>query len=114
MFSVFYLACPFPQGLPHAEQSQEHPQEQPQEHPLFRILMIRRSAKNTARAIRAISTISIILMVLTSQSNPNRRPISRTSRAAIQATAHCQSTTYSAHFRPSSRRTDATAATHGV
>ena len=39
---------------------------------------------------------------------------SRTSIAAIHATAHCQNTTPTAHLPPSSRLMDATAATHGV
>lgn len=39
---------------------------------------------------------------------------SRTSIAAIHATAHCQNTTPTAHFPPSSRLIEATAATHGV
>ena len=41
-------------------------------------------------------------------------PISRTASAAIQATAHCQSTTPTAQREPSSRLTAATAATQGV
>ena len=87
---------------------------QPQEQPVFRCLIMRRSAKNTAAAIMAIMTISGMLIVPTSQTMPASRPIRRTSRAATHATAHCQITTYSAHLRPSSRRTDATAATQGV
>ena len=48
------------------------------------------------------------------QPSPRASPISRTSRAANQATAHCQNTTPRAQPRPSSRRMEATAATQGV
>ena len=37
-----------------------------------------------------------------------------TANAATQAIAHCANTTNTAHFQPSSRFTDAMAATHGV
>ena len=41
-------------------------------------------------------------------------PIRCTINAAIHATIHCPSTTYAAHFAPSSLLIDAIAATHGV
>lgn len=41
-------------------------------------------------------------------------PIRCTINAAIHATTHCPSTTYAAHFAPSSLLIDAIAATHGV
>ena len=41
-------------------------------------------------------------------------PIRCTINAAIHATTHCPSTTYAAHFAPSSLLIDAITATHGV
>ena len=41
-------------------------------------------------------------------------PIRRTMYAATHASAHCHSASPTAHFAPSSRRTDATAAMQGV
>ena len=41
-------------------------------------------------------------------------PMSRTTYAAAHASAHCHSARPTAHLAPSSRRTDATAATQGV
>ena len=61
-----------------------------------------------------ISTISRISVALNLYAPPRSIPISRTANAAIQATAHCQNTTPTAHLRPSSLRMDATAATQGV
>ena len=48
------------------------------------------------------------------QASPSASPARRTTSAAAHATAHCQITTVPAHFPPSSRRIDATAATQGV
>lgn len=48
------------------------------------------------------------------QITPSARPISRTARAAIHATTHCHSATPAAHLPPSSRFTEAIAATQGV
>ena len=109
--AVFSVLPPHPRRWP--AQFPPH-SEQPQEQPLFFILYIRRSARNTAKATPAMITISAKFMFSPPQTMPAIRPITRTSRAAPHATAHCQNTTYSAHPRPSSRRTDATDATHGV
>ena len=46
--------------------------------------------------------------------NPRKTPMIFTKNAATQATAHCIITTSAAHFPPSSRFTEAIAATQGV
>ena len=48
------------------------------------------------------------------QDAPSRRPMLLTVKATIHATAHCPTATPAAHLPPSSRFTDATAATQGV
>ena len=46
--------------------------------------------------------------------NPKAKPMRRTTNAATHATAHWNTMIPSAHFHPSSRLMDATAAMHGV
>ena len=91
-----------------------HPQaqvSQPQEH-LPRLLsrISFRAASPTMRTTAAMMTISQIFTL----NHLTNIPISRTASAAIQATAHCHSTTPAAHLGPSSRRMEAMAATQGV
>ena len=69
------------------------------------------SVSPVAHAVRRCGSVSPVAHAVRRY---NSEPISRTIRAASQATTHCQTTTQAAHFRPSSRLTEATAATQGV
>lgn len=90
--------------LPQPEQEQQSPQQ----------LSFRRSvrtAAHTSSAAKAmISTISQIFITI-----PLHRQSSACTRnAASQATAHCHTTTPTAHLAPISRLMEAIAATQGV
>ena len=92
------------------EHCDEHP-PQPHEQPEDFFLRI----FNTAIITRIITSIIIrISHMFINHTHPASIPISLTITAASQPMAHCHKITPRAHFRPSSRRIEAMAATHGV
>ena len=80
---------------------------------------LRRARRCTAMARTTTAAMAISRMIsigLTASTSPAYRncAIRFTTTAATQAMAHCQITSRTAHFVPSSRRIEATAATQGV
>ena len=89
------------------------PSQVPQQ-PLPAFLRRRMRTAAMAAAAATASRIRMSKMFMADSFGQNRDPIRRMTRAAIQAMAHCQRTTPSAHLRPISRRMAAMAATQGV
>ena len=96
-------------GQEPVQPGQPHPQP-----PDLRVLMVRRTAKKITAASRATSSMSMSFISAPPHAMPSSNPTTRTISAAIQAMPHCHSTTPTAQRRPSSRLTEATAATQGV
>ena len=89
-------------------QSEHLPHPQP---PRIRFLMIVTKADmNIARSRTAIMMVAAIFASYI----PTALPMRYTASEQSHAITHCQITTPAAHFVPSSRFTEAIAATHGV
>ena len=73
-----------------------------------------RAMRRTASATRTATAAPSASVPAPATPSSSARPTPRTANAAAQATASCPNTMPSAHLPPSSRLTDAMAATHGV
>lgn len=89
------------------------PAQVPQLHPpLLRTRMICRTASTAAA--RSMKMMTRSQKFMDNHPIPTARQMSLARRPTAQAITHCQMTTPTAHFLPSSRRIEAMAATHGV
>ena len=114
----FRAALPQPPLFMHSAQLPQ------QEEPVFLRLTARMTAPARTAAITATRMISTGLMPDTSYQTPHITPHTNppvhasmmilNRKLTIHARMHCQTTRAAAHFQPSSRLTDAMAATQGV
>ena len=100
-----FAVCSRREGQALSQPSQHEPQP-----PLFPFFTRRITTKTTAKSRHRAMTILKRFIQVT----PKSRPTARTSKAQSQATPHWKTTTNSAHLAPSSRLTEAIAATQGV
>ena len=96
-------------GQEPVQPGQPHPQP-----PDLRVLTVRRTASTITAARATMSSTSMSFMSAPPHAMPSSSPTTRTISAVTQAMQHCPSTTLTAQRRPSSRLTEATAATQGV